>query len=405
MKYDFDKVINRKESHCRKWSDKVLKDKFDLDETAIPMDLADIDFECSPAIKDAIVKRASVGDYSYTFVEDEFYDSVINWKKRRFNVDVEKEWIKLTFGTVSTLHYIVQAYTKEGEGVLINTPAYDPFAEAVENNNRKLYCSPLKLEDNRYYLDFEDIENQMKSGNIKVYIFCSPQNPSGRIWTKDELYKLSELCLKYNVLLVSDEIHRDVVFKGHEFISLWNAHPDIHNNSLICVSPNKGFNLGGLKTSYVIAQNKEVREILLGQLKRNSITSPNVFAIPAITAAYNDSEEWLDEMTKYVEGNFEIVYDFFEKNIPKAKVMKSDSSFLAWIDVRELFEDEEEANKFFKAAKVTMVVGSYFVKDGEGFIRLNIGCPRATLNEALNRIKETYKKLYHNKFSVSMNIN
>ena len=405
MKYDFDKVINRKESHCRKWSNKVLKDKFDLDETAIPMDLADIDFECSPAIKSAIVNRASVGDYSYTFVEDEFYESAVNWNKRRFNIDIEKEWIKLTFGTVSTLHYIVQAYTKEGEGVLINTPAYDPFAEAVENNNRKLYCSPLKLEDNRYYLDFDDIEAKMKDGNIKVYIFCSPQNPSGRIWTKDELYKLSELCLKYNVLLVSDEIHRDVVFKGHEFISLWNAHPDIHNNSLICISPNKGFNLGGLKTSYVIAKNKEVREILLGQLKRNSITSPNVFAIPAITAAYNDSEEWLDEMTKYVEGNFEIVYDFFEKNIPKAKVMKSDSSFLAWIDVRELFEDEEEANKFFKAAKVTMVVGSYFVKDGEGFIRLNIGCPRATLNEALNRIKETYKKLYHNKFSVSMNIN
>ena len=405
MKYDFDKVINRKESHCRKWSNKVLKDKFDLDETAIPMDLADIDFECSPAIKSAIVNRASVGDYSYTFVEDEFYESAVNWNKRRFNIDIEKEWIKLTFGTVSTLHYIVQAYTKEGEGVLINTPAYDPFAEAVENNNRKLYCSSLRLIDNRYYLDFDDIETKMKDGNIKVYIFCSPQNPSGRIWTKDELYKLSELCLKYNVLLVSDEIHRDVVFKGHEFISLWNAHPDIHNNSLICISPNKGFNLGGLKTSYVIAQNKEVREILLGQLKRNSITSPNVFAIPAITAAYNDSEEWLDEMTKYVEGNFEIVYDFFEKNIPKAKVMKSDSSFLAWIDVRELFEDEEEANKFFKAAKVTMVVGSYFVKDGEGFIRLNIGCPRATLNEALNRIKETYKKLYHNKFSVSMNIN
>ena len=405
MKYDFDKVINRKESHCRKWSNKVLKDKFDLDETAIPMDLADIDFECSPAIKSAIVNRASVGDYSYTFVEDEFYESAVNWNKRRFNIDIEKEWIKLTFGTVSTLHYIVQAYTKEGEGVLINTPAYDPFAEAVENNNRKLYCSSLRLIDNRYYLDFDDIETKMKDGNIKVYIFCSPQNPSGRIWTKDELYKLSELCLKYNVLLVSDEIHRDVVFKGHEFISLWNAHPDIHNNSLICISPNKGFNLGGLKTSYVIAKNKEVREILLGQLKRNSITSPNVFAIPAITAAYNDSEEWLDEMTKYVEGNFEIVYDFFEKNIPKAKVMKSDSSFLAWIDVRELFEDEEEANKFFKAAKVTMVVGSYFVKDGEGFIRLNIGCPRATLNEALNRIKETYKKLYHNKFSVSMNIN
>lgn len=396
MKYDFDKVINRKESHCRKWSNQILKEKFGLDETAIPMDLADIDFECAPAIKDALAKRASVGDYSYTFVEDEFYDAVINWNKRRFQVDIEKEWIKLTFGTVSTLHYIVQAYTNIGEGVLINTPAYDPFAEAIVNNDRKLCCSPLKLVDNRYYLDFEDIENQMKNDNIKVYIFCSPQNPSGRIWTKEELYKLSELCLKYNVLLVSDEIHRDVVFKDHEFISLWNAHSEIYKSSLICVSPNKGFNLGGLKTSYVVARNKEVREILLERLKRNSITSPNVFAIPAITAAYNDGEEWLNQMGEYVSGNFDIVYDFFEKNIPQAKVMKSDSSFLAWIDVRELFENEDEAKEFFNASRVTMVVGSYFVQDGEGFIRINIGCPRKTLNEALRRIKETYDKMYAN---------
>ncbi|MEE0451591.1 MalY/PatB family protein [Peptacetobacter sp.] len=394
MEYNFDKVINRKEGNCRKWSNHVLKEKFGLGEDAIPMDLADIDFECSPAIKEAIAKRAAVGDYSYTFVGDDFYDAVIDWNKRRFNVDIEKEWIKLTFGTVSTLHYIVQAYTKEGEGVLINTPAYDPFAEAVENNSRQLYCSPLKLVDNRYYLDFEDMEEQMKSNNIKVFIFCSPQNPSGRIWTKDELYRVSELCLKYNVLLVCDEIHRDIVFDRSKFTSLWNAHPEIHENSIVCVSPNKGFNLGGLKTSYVVIRNEEVRETLLTRLKSNSITSPNVFAVPAIVAAYNESEEWLDQMTVYVAGNFEIVYDFFEKNMPKAKVMKSESSFLAWIDVREIFANEEEMRDFFIKANLTMVVGSYFVRDGEGFVRINIGCPRATLNEALNRIKNTYEDLF-----------
>ena len=394
MEYNFDKVINRKEGNCRKWSNHVLKEKFGLGEDAIPMDLADIDFECSPAIKEAIAKRAADGDYSYTFVGDDFYDAVIDWNKRRFNVDIEKEWIKLTFGTVSTLHYIVQAYTKEGEGVLINTPAYDPFAEAVENNSRQLYCSPLKLVDNRYYLDFEDMEEQMKSNNIKVFIFCSPQNPSGRIWTKDELFRVSELCLKYNVLLVCDEIHRDIVFDRSKFTSLWNAHPEIHENSIVCVSPNKGFNLGGLKTSYVVIRNEEVRETLLTRLKSNSITSPNVFAVPAIVAAYNESEEWLDQMTVYVAGNFEIVYDFFEKNMPKAKVMKSESSFLAWIDVREIFANEEEMRDFFIKANLTMVVGSYFVRDGEGFVRINIGCPRATLNEALNRIKNTYEDLF-----------
>ena len=200
--------------------------------------------------------------------------------------------------------------------------------------------------------------------------------------------------MKYNVLLVSDEIHRDVVFKGKTFVSLWNAHPEIYKNSILCVSPNKGFNLGGLKTSYVVIRDAKVRETLLERLKSNSITSPNVFAVPAIIAAYNESEEWLDEMTSYVESNFETVYDFFEKYMPKAKVMKSDSSFLAWIDVREVFKDEEESKEFFKNANLTMVVGSYFVKDGEGFIRLNIGCPKETLNEALSRIKKTYESMY-----------
>lgn len=389
MEYDFDKVLNRKEGNCRKWNNSVIKEKFGLDENAIPMDLADIDFECAKPIKDAIVKRASVGDYSYTFVSDDFYDAVINWNKRRFNVDIKKEWIKLTFGTVSTLHYIVQAYTKEGEGVLINTPAYDPFAEAIINNNRKLYCSPLKIENNRYYLNFEDMENQMKDNNIKLFIFCSPQNPSGRVWSKEEIYKLAELCLKYNILLVSDEIHRDLVFKEHTFTSLWNAHPEIYKKSIVCVSPNKGFNLGGLKTSYVIIRDSEVRETLLNTLKSNSITSPNVFAIPAIVAAYNESEKWLDSMVAYVQSNFDIVYKFFEENMPKAKVMKSESSFLVWIDVKDVFSSEEETKAFFNKANLTMVIGSYFVKDGDGFIRLNIGCPKKTLNEALNRIKQT----------------
>lgn len=248
----------------------------------------------------------------------------------------------------------------------------------------------MVLKENRYYLDFKDIEDKMKSGNIKVYIFCSPQNPSGRIWTKDELFMISDLCLKYDVLLVNDEIHRDIVFKGNEFISLWNAHPGIINKSVLCISPNKGFNLGGLKTSYVVIPNKNIREILLNRLKSNSITSPNVFAIPAIIAAYNESEDWLDGMTEYISENFEMVYKFFERNIPEARAMKSDSSFLAWIYVKELFKNEDEAKKFFKYANVTMVVGSYFVQDGEGFIRLNIGCPRRTLQEALNRLKEMY---------------
>lgn len=387
--YDFDKVIDRKQGNARKWSNQVLKEKFGLDEDAIPMDLADIDFEVAPAIQAALMKRASIGDYSYSYVPDEFYQAVIDWNQRRYETHIEKEWIKLTFGTVSTLHYIVQAYTEIGDGVLINTPAYDPFAEAVEHNERTLFCSSLINRDNRYYLDFADMERQMQENKIKLFIFCSPQNPSGRIWTKDELFRLAELCIRYDVLLVCDEIHRDIVYKGQTFTSIWNAHPEIAQYSVLCLSPNKGFNLGGLKTSYVVIPNPQIRETLLEQLQKNSITSPHVFAVPAIVAAYNKSEAWLDEMIDYVAENMRIVYDFFAE-IPEAKVMPAESSFLAWIDVRDWFKGEKDMQEFFRRANLTMIVGSYFVQDGEGFVRLSIGMPRELLLEALGRIKKEY---------------
>jgi cystathionine beta-lyase len=356
--YDLDKVIDRKQGNARKWSNQVLKEKFGLAEDAIPMDLADIDFEVAPAIQAALMKRASIGDYSYSYVPDEFYQAVIDWNQRRYDTHIEKEWIKLTFG-------------------------------AVEHNERKLFCSSLINHDNRYYLDFEDMERQMQENKIKLFIFCSPQNPSGRIWTKDELFRLAELCLRYDVLLVCDEIHRDIVYKGQNFTSIWNAHPEIAQHSVLCLSPNKGFNLGGLKTSYVVIPNPQIRETLLNQLQKNSITSPHVFAVPAIVAAYNESEAWLDEMIDYVAENMQIVYDFFAE-IPEAKVMPAESSFLVWIDVRDWFKDETDMQEFFRRANLTMVVGSYFVQDGEGFVRLSIGMPRELLLEALGRIKQEY---------------
>ena len=275
---------------------------------------------------------------------------------------------------------------------MINTPAYDPFAEAIKASECNIVCNSLKLKDMRYYLDFEKMEEQIVENNVKLFIFCSPQNPSGRVWTKDELNKLSQICLKHNVLLVCDEIHRDIVFKREDFTSLWNANKDIKSNSIVCISPNKGFNLGGLKSSYVLIENELIREKIINYLKKVYITSPHVFAIPAIIAAYNDSAEWLDEVTVYIEKNFEILYKWFEENMPKAKVMKADSSFLAWINIEGVFNNEEELKLFFKKANISMVVGSYFVKDGDGFVRLNIGTQREVLLEALDRMKKVIEE-------------
>lgn len=388
MKYNFDHVIDRKLGKCRKWDNGILKNKFGVNEDAIPMDLADLDFECAPAIKQALVDRASLGDYGYSYCYDEYYDAVINWNKRRYHVELQKEWIKLTFGTCGTLHYIVQCFCEKGDAVMINTPAYDPFAEAVKHGDCKLICNPLKLENMRYYLDFELMEQQMIEEHVKLFIFCSPQNPSGRIWSKKELHQLSELCIKHNVLLVCDEIHRDVVFEKGSFTTLWNAHEDIIHHSIMCVSPNKGFNLGGLKSSYIIIENEAIRNQMLDYLQRVYVTSPHVFVIPATIAAYNDSEEWLDELSSYIKDNFEVLYAWFDKHMPKAKVMKSDSSFLAWIDLRDVFVSEDEMREFFISANLTMVVGSYFVQDGEGWVRLNVGTQRSILEEALRRMEE-----------------
>ena len=388
MVYDFDKVIDRKLSRCRKWDDKILENKFGLTADAIPMDIAELDFECAPSITKAIVDRAMLGEYGYTYDYDEYYEAVIDWNKRRFNSEIQKEWIKIVFGTCGALHYIVQCFCENGEAVMINTPAYDPFAEAVEHGEAKLICNTLKLKDMRYYLDFELMEKQIIENKVKLFIFCSPQNPSGRVWTKEELNKLCEICLKHNVLLICDEIHRDIVFKRNEFTTLWNANDEICENSIVCVSPNKGFNLGGLKSSYLIIKNKEIREKMLKYLKKVYVTSPHVFVIPGTIGAYNGGEQWLDECTQYVGENFEIVYKWFEKNMPKAKVMKSDSSFLAWINIENVFKDEKELKAFFDKANISMVVGSYFVNDGEGFVRLNIGTPKKILKEALNRMEE-----------------
>lgn len=385
----FDTLFDRKAGNARKWADSVLAKKFGLTPNAIPMDLADLDFPVAPPIHDAVMARAAVSDYSYTYIPDAFNETVIAWNARRFGLELEADWLKLSYGTVPTLHYIVQAFTAVGESVLINTPAYDPFAEAVEHNQRQLITSPLKLENDPYVFDFEDMADKMARPDVKVFILCSPQNPSGRVWTAEELEQVGDLCLQHHVLLVSDEIHRDIVYPGVHFTSIWQAFPAIRDHSILCLSPNKAFNLGGLKTSYVVIPDAGIRDRLAQQFAANSITSPNSFAIPALIAAYTKCDAWLDEMVAYVADNFAYLRDRLAE-IPEMQVMPAESGFLAWIDVRRLFADEAELKRFFTACDLSCVVGSYFVADGEGFVRLNIGMPRPLLKEALDRILAIY---------------
>lgn len=386
----FDKEFDRSITGTRKWNPNLLREKNPIGSDIIAMDLADIDFECAPSIKEALVKRALMPDYSYTFVPDSFYDAVIDWNKRYFELTIKKEWIRLTFGTISALHNIVQALTDIGDYVMIHTPAYAPFAEAVIHNERKLICNDLVLKNQRYYIDFEKMDADMIKYKVKLFILCNPQNPSGRVWSSQELKQLAEICKKNQVYLISDEIHRDIVFSSSKFTSLWNAHNDILDSSVLCVSPNKGFNLGGLKTSYIVVPNKKLREKIYTRLSANYVTSPHVFAVPAIEAAYRYEHKWLVDMVTYIEENHSYVEKFIQNYLPKFKLMKAESSFLVWIYVGDVLKTEEEINEFFQRANLTVVVGSYFVSNAEGYVRLNIGMQRYKIEEAFNRIRRLY---------------
>lgn len=394
----FDQPFDRSQGNARKWAPEVLEGKFNVDpKEAIAMDLADIDFQVAQPIHDAIQKRASIPDYSYTFVSNDFYESVINWNKNRFQLTLEKEWLTLTYGTVSTLHNMVQCYTDVGDSIMFNTPAYDPFLEAVENNNRQPVYSTLKNINNRYELDFEQIVKDIKENQVKLFIFCNPQNPSGRVWTRKELQKLSDICKENKVLLISDEIHREFVFKDSEFVSMGEFLSE-NDKIILCFSPNKAFNLGGLKTSYVAIKNKKLRDKFSKQLKKNQITSPNVFAIPALVAAYNECGGWLTDMVDYIQENHKLIESFIVKELPLFKVMKPESSFLSWIDVSSVLKTDKEKDAFFQKCNLSIVKGSYFVQDGDNFVRLSIGMPKKQLEVALNRIKFVYDDWLNNNY-------
>lgn len=386
MEFDFDIAFDRRTSKCRKWDNDLVSQNFGIEGDYIPMHIADMDFEVAPAILNAVVKRAEIPDYSYTYSYDDFFEAVVNWNKRRHHIDYKEQWIKLMFGTCGALRYAVQCFSKPDESVLINTPVYQPFAEAIEYSGREVVTSALKLDNLRYYFDFDDIERKIVDNKVRVYILCSPHNPGGRVWTKDELFKISEICLKHDVVLVSDEVHCEMVFEGNEFTTLWNAHPKIAENSIVCNSPNKAFNLGGLKSSYVVINNESMRNIWEKHMQKVYVTSPNVFIIPAVVAAYNESEEWLDQLTSYIDGNFKCFNEFMNKNFSNVDVMKVDASYLAWAYFGNVFKNDDEAKKFFINAKLPVVLGSWFVSDGDGWVRFNLGTQRKTLIDALSRL-------------------
>ncbi|KNF10033.1 cystathionine beta-lyase PatB [Gottschalkia purinilytica] len=385
-KYNFDEIIDRKGTYSSKWDG---LDRYFGTKEVLPLWVADTDFAPPREVVDALNNRVQHNIYGYPIIEPEHYEPIIKWSKKRYGYDLDVNWIINTPGVVTGLCAAIQALTKEGDEIIIQSPVYPPFFSSVTNNNRKLVENELINNNEIYEIDFDDLEKKASSGNAKMLVLCNPQNPVGRVWNREELQRVIDICIKNNIIIFSDEIHGDIIYKNKKFNSLLSFSKEYYDNIIVATAPSKTFNVPGLFFSYVIVPNQEFKNDISRILTNLSISPGNVFNIPASVAAYEYGEEWLEELLIYLEDNVDYLIDFVKERLPQVKVVKPEGTYLAWLDFSELFESQEELRNFLiNEAKVGLNDGTTFGNKGNGFARLNFGCPRSVLKEGLERIEK-----------------
>ena len=393
MKYDFDRVIDRTDTDSLKWDKHFLKEKFKTDDI-LPLWVADMDFQCPQPVIDALKKRAAKEIYGYSWHKTPAYlNAVANWMKRRHDWEINTDWIVFSPGIVPAIYMLIQTFSNLGEKVIIQPPVYYPFFTAIENNGRQKLTNQLHYENKKYTFDFEDFEEKAKDPLTKMFILCSPHNPVGRVWTEKELRRLGDICLENDVLIISDEIHHDLILSGYGHTLFSTISKEFEKNTIMCTAPSKTFNLAGLQTSNIIIPDNKMRESFTNtMLNRNGVMIPNAFGIVALMAAYNEGEDWLDQVLKYIEANFKFLREFIREKLPDVDFIDPEGTYLAWLDFNRLGMDEEELREFLlKKAKIALDEGSIFGPGGEGFERINVACPRSILTECMMRIVNTLK--------------
>jgi cystathionine beta-lyase len=356
--------------------------------------VADMDFRCPEPVIKALVARAEHGIYGYAAATNAFYQSVVRWMERRHGWQIDSDWICLSPGVVPALNILVRTFASQGKKVLIQPPVYYPFYGAIENNESQLVINPLVLENGRYRMNFEDLESKCSDPQVKMAILCSPHNPVGRVWTRDELSKFGRICIDNDVLVVSDEIHGDIILHDYVFTPFAMIGETFAQNSVTCIAPSKTFNLAGLQTSCIIIPNHDLRKRFKKALLSNGLFGVNTFGAVALQAAYDGGEEWLQEVLKYVEGNLECLEAYVAENIPELDVIRPEGTYLVWFDCRKLQLEKMELRRLmFEQARVYLDDGFIFGPEGEGFERINIACPRKVLVEALDRIRQAISGL------------
>jgi cystathionine beta-lyase len=385
MNFNFDEIVNRNNTNCVKHDG--LKNFLKV-EDALPMWVADMDFKSPPCIADALKKRVEHGVFGYTFRSDAFFDSIINWMQKRHQWNIEKDWISFSPGVVAGFTLAIEQFTNPGDKIIVQPPVYFPFFQSVDDTKRTTVYNPLKLVDGRFTFDFDDLEAKIDD-KTKMLLLCNPHNPCGSVWTKDELLKLQAICQKHNILVVSDEIHADIIYAPAKHIPYASISESAAMNSITVMSHSKTFNVAGLTTSFVICKNQELLKKYNKGLQIPHLHMGNIFGNEALVAAYNQGEPWLEELLDYLKNNVAVVDSFVKKQLPQIKLIKPESTFLLWLDCRALnLSAKELGNLFLHDAKVAVNEGSMFGPGGEGFVRLNIGCPRSVLEKALNQMRE-----------------
>lgn len=380
MQSKFDKVINRWNTGCMKW---------DVAENELPMWVADMDFQTAPEITEAIMERARHGVFGYTLITDEWYQAYQNWWRKRHNFEIEKDWLIFCTGIVPAISSIVRKMTTVGENVAVMTPVYNIFFNSILNNGRNVLESRLIYKDGVYEIDFTDLEKKLANPQTSMLILCNPHNPIGKIWDRETLGRIGELCKKYHVLVLSDEIHCDITAPNREYIPFASVSEVCRENSITCIAPTKAFNLAGIQTAAVMIPNENIRHKVDRGLNTDEVAEPNVFAAIVPVAAFGQGEQWLDELRNYLWENRKFAQEFLEKEIPGVKAVKGEATYLLWIDCKGILGDSSELCQFIREDSGLYLSDGREYRNGDGFLRMNLACPKVQVEEGMKRLKQS----------------
>lgn len=391
MEYNFDKIIERKNTGCVKYD---AAEKMNMPEDIIPLWVADMDFQSPQGVIDRLREAVEHGIFGYSEEPDAYYEAVAAWYRRRFGWETKREWLVKTPGVVFALSAAVRAFTKEGDGILIQQPVYYPFKRTIEQNNRVVVNCSLKLEDGKYRMNFEELEKLAAREDVKMMVLCSPHNPIGRIWEEWELRQVGEICLKHGVKIVSDEIHSDFVYPGHKHHVLASLSEEFADITMTCTAPSKTFNLAGLQASNIFISNEEMRKAYQNVLQVEGCGELNRMGMIACQAAYETGEEWLEQLIQYLKGNLDYIRNFLQEKLPKVHLIEPEGTYLLWMDFRELgLSADAQKELMVQKAKLWFDEGTMFGEEGAGFERVNIACPRSVIVRAMSQLEEAIKQI------------